>query len=396
MYNPKFSSINEEIQKKKNHSTKMSVFTESDIEQAIKACNFNTGIGPDKFCGLMLINNQVINSNFKKWAVEVLNGDRPIPNYLSEGRLVVLSKTSSPTVSLDQTRPIIVMPHITRILEKAMSAKLQESKSELLQTGDYQTGFKEGMSTQKNLSIVMHNILETSRARSKREILLFFDLNKAFDRVLRPALWQILLEKAKTDVDKLIIERLCQLHNLTSIRLNDGSSFTSNQGCPQGGVLSPNMFNVYLQNALEQNETLNSLITQGRLVSFADDIMVRVETQEQAIAVIEAMESLQKVNLTLNKSKSQILHGPTCLENKSDLAGIPIVKTVKYLGYSLASTKTKLLHYVQQNVKKHMAAIRAKIKLTDETVQKILTAAYGRSLLTYFGTPQSKTFWHSV
>ena len=91
--------------------------------------------------------------------------------------------------------------------------------------------------------------------------------------------------------------------------------------------------------------------------------------------------------VVLNKTKSQILQGPTCLDDLTELRGIPIVKSVKYLGYNLAATKTKLLHSAQNNIKKHMTVIRSKLKLADETVQKILTEAYGRSLLVYFGTP---------
>jgi hypothetical protein len=58
---------------------------------------------------------------------------------------------------------IVIMSHITKILEKALISKIKATSSNLLETGKYQMGFKEGCSTHNNLSYVIHNILASSR-----------------------------------------------------------------------------------------------------------------------------------------------------------------------------------------------------------------------------------------
>lgn len=121
----------------------------------------------------------------------------------------------------------------------------------------------------------MIHILDSSQKRSKREILLMFDLKKAFDSINRNQLWNILVSRAKTPGERAIFERLCRLHHKTEVWVGD-QHFTANKGIPQGGCESPDLFNVYLQEALFSQKTLRELISQGRLLCFADDIVVRV------------------------------------------------------------------------------------------------------------------------
>ena len=65
------------------------------------------------------------------------------PEYLIQGRLVPLSKLkTNDIVCLDDIRPIVIKSHITKICEKAILFKIRSSKSEILETSSYQTGFK--------------------------------------------------------------------------------------------------------------------------------------------------------------------------------------------------------------------------------------------------------------
>ncbi len=56
---------------------------------------------------------------------------------MKEGRLVLLSKTTDEIAEVCNTRPIIVLPHLSKIVEKAILAKLEVLGSDLLKTGNY-------------------------------------------------------------------------------------------------------------------------------------------------------------------------------------------------------------------------------------------------------------------
>jgi hypothetical protein len=55
------------------------LFTENDIEKAIKETNFNKSLGPDYFDGKLLEDDE-IKKNFKKSALIMLN-ENLIPSY---------------------------------------------------------------------------------------------------------------------------------------------------------------------------------------------------------------------------------------------------------------------------------------------------------------------------
>src|SRR5689334_7883987 len=58
-------------------------------------------------------------------------GGGSLPAYLPEGRLVLLSKTGSSSAPVDDSRPIVVLSHISKILEKALQAQRSRKQTSL-------------------------------------------------------------------------------------------------------------------------------------------------------------------------------------------------------------------------------------------------------------------------
>ena len=99
-------------------------------------------------------------------------------------------------------------------------------------------------------------------------------------------------------------------------------TFTANKGVVQGGVLSPMLFNVYLEEALSTNAKLQEMVNRGDLLAFADDMLILTNSKVEMTQAIQELDRLSDVwNLKLNNSKSQVLTE----DASADITGIPCV-----------------------------------------------------------------------
>jgi hypothetical protein len=114
----------------------LGMFTISDVEGAMRASNFNKGLGPDGFDGTILKPGDPSHRLTQEIAAQLrdlLNNPMSIPAYLYEGRLVPLSKNKGmDQAELKDIRPIVVRSHIAKILEKAIMAKVAALAPHLL------------------------------------------------------------------------------------------------------------------------------------------------------------------------------------------------------------------------------------------------------------------------
>ena len=76
------------------------------------------------------------------------------------------------------------------------------------------------------------------------------------------------------------MELIVKLHNESTIQVGT-HRMNAEMGLPQGSILSPVLFNVYLEEALKISQKLEEVRRRGDLLAFADDMLVMSNCQHE-------------------------------------------------------------------------------------------------------------------
>ena len=152
---------------------------------------------------------------------------------------------------------------------------------------DVQTGFRKGRGTRDQIANICW-IIKKARKFQKNIYFCFIDYAKAFDCVDHNKLWKIVKEIGIPD------HLTCLLRNpyagqKAAVRTGHGTTdwFQIGKGLRQGGVLSPCLFNLYLEYIMRNTgleEAQAGIKIAGRNINnlrFADDTTLKAESEEE-------------------------------------------------------------------------------------------------------------------
>jgi group II intron reverse transcriptase/maturase len=157
------------------------------------------------------------------------------------------------------------------------------------------------------------------------------DIRSFFDMVPHKRLMELLRERV-TDGTLLRLIGKC-LH----VGILEGEELTSSEeGTPQGSVLSPLLANIYLHYALDlwfHEDVKPCLRGRAELVRYADDFVMCFENEEDARRVFEVLpKRMQAYGLTLHPDKTRLI--PFTRPAKSQVGGKG-PGTFDFLGFTL-------------------------------------------------------------
>jgi len=170
-------------------------------------------------------------------------------------------------------RPIALMSCLLKIMEKMIYRRLVWIVETQFLLPEFQAGFRTSRSCMDNL-ITLTNRIHWGFMRRMSTIAVFLDIAGAFDNVIPSILIEDLREigfPAKTCkfIENLLIER--KIYSIHNDILQP--PLISHKGTPQGSILSPILFNIYLRKisiALHQDT---------QILQYADDISFSLVSQ---------------------------------------------------------------------------------------------------------------------
>lgn len=204
-------------------------------------------------------------------------------------------------------RPISLTPCISKVLEKIVKKRLCKFMDKHKILSENQFGFRENRSTQDAVNNVVQKIQEEIQ-KGKKPILLLLDIEKAFDSISHSKLLDKLEKVGVRGIARNWFESYLK-NRKQSVKIRETYSEEKSclDGLPQGTVLSPLLFLIYV------NELCN-LISVGKVFSFADDTALMVAgnswAETYALASIEITKIfywLRNNQLKLNFSKTNFI-----------------------------------------------------------------------------------------
>ncbi len=201
-------------------------------------------------------------------------------------------------------RPISLLPILSKVLERHFHCLISDHLSEHSPLSDCQSGLQPGKSTVSALLSTTHDWFQLLE-EGKDIGAVFFDFSKAFDSVPHQPL---LTKLGQLGVNPHIIK---WIHNYLADRkqcvvVNGVSSQPMSvvSGVPQGSILGPLLFLIYIDDIADVNLSVGS-----KIVLYADDILLYrpislPEDLEHLQSDVDALQAYASANyLTFNAAK---------------------------------------------------------------------------------------------
>lgn len=208
--------------------------------------------------------------------------------------------------SVNNYRPISILPALSKILERLINKRLIMFLETNNLLSPSQFGFRTGKSANDAVHELVNSIVGSLDDRMKC-LTVFLDLAKAFDTVSIPNLLKKLDRLGVRGTPLKLLEDYLTGRK-QRVKINDRLSdeLTVNFGVPQGSIIGPTLFLVYI------NDLCQLPLLKGKIITFADDTALFFsggswdEVFDTAqLGVNTVSEWLQNNLLTLNVSKTK-------------------------------------------------------------------------------------------
>ena len=314
-----------------------------EIESFLKKLKNGKAAGPDGIPYEMFKNGgrcmiEKLHDIFRK----IWNEER-VPKKWNECKVILLHKGGHKSKKeLKNYRPIALADTVGKIFCGILNERVKEMVERHGVMGEEQNGFRRDRRGEDNMFVVIE-MIERMKKDGKKGYMAFLDIEKAYDRVNRNILCDVL---SKIGMSEKLVNIIRSMYDNTRAVYKIGELETgwvrSKRGVRQGCILSPILFGLYTEELAVRikrtglgirvgNERLSCLL-------YADDIVIMSESKDELQSMLDAVSGYGRdfqVRFSGEKSQVIVVNGEERdVESKWRLGEVEIGCTTeyKYLG----------------------------------------------------------------
>ena len=282
----KVEALINKIKNKKQSTFKH--FSKKELIFEMKKLNSKTSIDSDNLSNRIL---KHMPDDFLKNVLKLFNAcveNSQIPLSWKTSTIKMIHKKGGEKSDPTSYRPISITSCLLRLLEQLILTRLQEFlKANNIIIAE-QSGFRTSRQTRDNLFYLVQKTTEGFN-RKRKNLCIFFDLEKAFDKMWHDGLVYKLATINVPDYIMLFIQDFLS-NRFFKVQINDFTTirYQIKCGCPQGAVLSPTLFTIFINDiSIIKKSNSKSLL-------FADDVIFMCTYKKLTIKIHESWNTYLK------------------------------------------------------------------------------------------------------
>ena len=282
---------------------------EEEVRRALAKMKATSAPGADGITAEMLRSSKEVVTALVELIREVWECGK-VPKDWTTAKMIAIPKKTGAR-EWTEHRGITLLSVASKVLARIL---LERAASTPM--GDWQHGFRRARSTVLAIGVVRHLIDETRRTK-KPCCIAFLDICKAYDCIDRKVLWETMQLYGFGEKARRIVQQLYDDEVIVQVEGQEAGTFQSEWGVRQGCILSPYLFNIVLDRAVEsawpemkgmEMRREGNQCEEVKVIAYADDMAVVAETPkdlERNLAVLA--EALAAVGMVISVAKSKVM-----------------------------------------------------------------------------------------
>ena len=395
------SSQNQEVAEFKEHlaeklaelPSKPFVFSINDLHRSIRRLKTKTSSGHEKVSNKLLKSIPISHYGFILQTFNALLIENTYPQHWKLSKMILLPKEKTAILSVNQTRPISLLPCLSKVYERCFLVYLRQWMKDNAILPPEQSGFREHHSTTTRFVQFLQHI-STGLLQQTASLVIYIDFTKAFDQLWHDGLlYKLHRMNCPHELVNFVIEYLKNRKCYIEMQHIKSVIFDIEKGVPQGSCLGPILFLLF------HCEIVQQIPSATHCHLFADDLALIIHASpwwhrtefaphmerigQQALNQVQAYAIEWKQPINFPKTEWQWIHRRVVIPTLSlSIGQHPIKRTAvyKYLGYHVDERLSFSEHSrcMLQKVQKNSAILKyvARSQTSSMTARNLISQAF--------------------